>query len=47
MSKLRQALKQGEKVYDLKNGSGGFLEAERNLLRNRGYKLKGNWWVKE
>ena len=45
MSRLRSALRQGEIPYDMRNGSGGFLGAERNLLKNRGLRRRdsGLW----
>jgi RHS repeat-associated protein len=47
-SKLREAMRDGEPIRDGSAGvpgsESGFLRAERNLLRDRGWELKGGSW---
>lgn len=43
---LRQEMKRGLPIRDASVGdnTGSFLNAERNLLQDRGWKLDGNYW---
>jgi len=47
-SKLRQAMSEGKPIRDASAGNPGsntgFLRAERNLLQNHGWTLKGGYW---
>jgi RHS repeat-associated protein len=48
-SKLRYEMSQGKPIRDVSAGNPGsntgFLKAERNLLQNNGWTLKGEYWV--
>jgi RHS repeat-associated protein len=44
--KLREAMSEGQPIRDASAGGSntGFLRAERNLLENHGWSLKGDYW---
>jgi len=48
-SKLREAMSEGKPIRDVSaanpDSNTGFLRAERNLLENHGWTLKGDYWV--